>query len=362
MNFVLSKTIDNLRFPLACLVVLQHYYTPDVSAEKLGAGLLVYGLIGDFFGGKIFTSITVPLFMVISGFLYFSSTDGNLWRTYIKKTKRRFKSILLPYIIWNFLILVLYSFVQIKVGNGEAVSKEGYKFISDYTFVDYVKAFWAMDSTGKPIDGPLWFIRDLFVLSIISPFIYYGIYYLRIIFVILSFVLVTIPFDGMLGSVINYEIPYFVIGAYLALNKKNYLEKMVNAKINITNLILCYLTALLFLACAVLFDVKCYYWASLCYRIVASFCFIAFAAWFAKKGLYVPSLLTISSFFLFAIHKPIMVIVRRITFSIFHPHNEFCLCLLFFLIPIAVILVAEFLFYCIKRFMPWLKILNGYRM
>lgn len=35
MNQTISKTISFLRFPLACLIVYSHYYTPDISAEVM---------------------------------------------------------------------------------------------------------------------------------------------------------------------------------------------------------------------------------------------------------------------------------------------------------------------------------------
>ncbi len=62
------KTISWLRFPLAALIVLKHYYTPDISAEAVGGSdeLMFYHYIGEFTQG-VFPAIAVPLFFFISG-------------------------------------------------------------------------------------------------------------------------------------------------------------------------------------------------------------------------------------------------------------------------------------------------------
>ena len=176
MNQTLSKSISLLRFPLAALIVLKHYYTPDISAAAIGGvdEYQWYHYIGEFTKG-VFPAIAVPLFFFISGYLYFnkldlhgdSSYDFNVWKM---KTRGRLKSLLIPYISWNLLVLLLYFIAQQLTSNSTVMAKDGYKLIVDYNLLDYGKAFFAIDSTGMPIDGPLWFIRDLFIVSVfITP-------------------------------------------------------------------------------------------------------------------------------------------------------------------------------------------------
>lgn len=172
MNPTLSKAIGLLRFPLAALIVLKHYYTPDISAKTLSGGIAeypIYHYVGEFTKG-VFPAMAVPLFFFISGYLYFNKIELNgdkcfsltLWK---HKTYSRIKSLLIPYLSWNLIVLLLYFAVQQIAGNSEVMAKDGYKLIADYSLMDYGKAFYALDSTGMPIDGPLWFIRDLFIVS-----------------------------------------------------------------------------------------------------------------------------------------------------------------------------------------------------
>lgn len=180
MNRTLSKSISLLRFPLAALIVLKHYYTPDISAEAIGGvdEYQWYHYIGEFTKG-VFPAIAVPLFFFISGYLYFnkldlhgdSSYDFGVWK---RKTRGRLKSLLIPYLSWNLLVLLLYFIAQQLTGDSTIMAKDGYKLIADYNLLDYGKAFFAIDSTGMPIDGPLWFIRDLFIVSVFitPPFIW----------------------------------------------------------------------------------------------------------------------------------------------------------------------------------------------
>ena len=99
-----------------------------------------------------------------------------------------------------------------------------------------------------------------------------------------------------------------------------------------------------------------------CYRIFGSFLFFAIAELLADKGWHIVTWLSTASFFIFAIHKPIQVIIRRFFFAIFHPTNEIVLTSLIFIIPTVVILLSLLAFYIIKRWMPLLKCLNGYRL
>ncbi len=72
--------------------------------------------------------------------------------------------------------------------------------------------------------------------------------------------------------------------------------------------------------------------------------------------------LSASSFFIFAIHKPIQVIIRRFGFRLLQPDTDLMCCVMTILVPTITILIALTLFYMMKRYLPWLKFLNGYRL
>ena len=366
MNKSTSEAINLLRFPLACLIVLKHYYTPDISSVVYSGKF--YHVIGELVT-HVFTAFPVPLFLMISGYLYFNNCtiyEGFNKETYIKKTKSRIKSLLVPYLLWNLLVFALFSGMQMLVGGSEIMAKDGYKALSDYTLIDYFKNFWALDSTGMPVDGPLWFIRDLFIISLFSPLVYIGIKYLRWAFVCI------LCFWGYMGW--SFDIPlidctfvvdspeiFFSLGASLMLLAPDVLAKLKEIQLFIPTTIF-YLIVLVGLSCCV-FDEniglnKPFLWG---YRLFGALFFFACAELIADKGV-IPTWLSTASFFIFAIHKPIQVIIRRLTFAIFHPTNEIVLTSLIFIIPTIVILISLLIFYIIKRWIPWLKCLNGYRL
>lgn len=77
MNHNLSETFKCVRLPLAFLIVLQHYYTPDISGEffesATGASYAIYSTVAEFL--RICTTISVPIFFLMSGYLYFANID-----------------------------------------------------------------------------------------------------------------------------------------------------------------------------------------------------------------------------------------------------------------------------------------------
>lgn len=368
MNQTLSKSINLLRFPLAALIVLKHYYTPDISAEVIGGvdEYQWYHYIGEFTKG-VFPAIAVPLFFFISGYLYFnkldlhgdSSYDFGVWK---RKTRGRLRSLLIPYLSWNLLVLLLYFIAQQLTSNSTVMAKDGYKLIADYNLLDYGKAFFAIDSTGMPIDGPLWFIRDLFIVSVfITPPIYLIIRYLKLFGMIIlsaTFLLGLMPnIPGLSGMAIFY----FTWGAYMSLHKLNMGVELAGSRANIVGMVmlltLCLFTYCYFINSSFADTARVVYILSVVFGI-----FAWIGRWVKRDAIHIPTMLSTASFFIFAFHKPMQVIVRRMFFAILHPTQEWLLITGVFVIPMFVILIALGCFYIIKRYLPILKFLNGYRL
>lgn len=359
MNKTISEAITFLRFPLACMIVLKHYYVPDISAEIIGGGS-VYSNIGNFVS-QILPAIPVPLFFIISGYLYFCNLPidkGFNKEQYKDKTKKRIKSLLIPYLCWNLLVLVFYAITQQLTTGTSVMAKEGYILISDYKIIDYIKAFTAIDSTGLPIDGPLWFIRDLFIMAVLSPLFYYGIKYLKYGWLVLMIVInFATPFTHIMGPI------FFSTGATIALIKNDFMDTLTEERTESMSIIL-------FFVLLISFTISCFggyktgtLLFNFLFRLVGSLCILSMATIFVKANWNkIPLWMGTASFFIFAIHKPIQVILRRLTFSMIHPQNELLLCSLIFIIPTLTIALSLLIFYIIKTYIPSLKFLNGYRL
>lgn len=196
-----NTTIDRLnaaKFPLSLFVVFIH---TDLSVYKTPADISLAFLFSNILG-----RIAVPAFLIISGYLYFSNIKNkalsfDIWK---KKVKKRLFSLVIPYIIWN-IIYVLYSWTRTN-GN--------YNFNLYKIFIGELLA----DKVLYPANGPLWFLRDLFIISALSPIIWYIIKKIpnnvgALLFLILSL----IPSNFIMQNLYDSTV-YFSIGSFFAYN------------------------------------------------------------------------------------------------------------------------------------------------
>lgn len=158
MSDLQSKTISAIRFPLILGVIFIH------SLPGLG--------VPNFLGillSKEFTQIAVPTFFFISGFLFFYGTDGFDSDAYKAKINKRWKTLMLPFLLWTVIAVIPFVVMHIcKVLQGQE---------SVNILVDYCR------DVNTWINGPfnyhLWFLRELIVVSIASPIIYFGLRLLK---------------------------------------------------------------------------------------------------------------------------------------------------------------------------------------
>ena len=166
----LSDAITWLRFPLIFLIILLHCYS---TVRLPGDHGLYFRIIYPF---SLWLGETgVPGFFFISGFLFFFSK-----KRYHQKLLSRFHTLLIPYLLWNALLLALYI-IAYWAGYPQDING---KNIAEYTLFDYIRAFWDRGSYDNgnfvPILCPLWYIRNLLIMSILSPIFYYIIKFIRV--------------------------------------------------------------------------------------------------------------------------------------------------------------------------------------
>ncbi|MDE5762754.1 MAG: acyltransferase [Bacteroidales bacterium] len=160
--------------------------------------------------------------VLFTGFLFFRS--GFSARIYGKNLKRRVKSLLVPYLFWNLVVVGYYLLLQYRVlWHGEIPDS---KLITEYTLHDWKTVFW-----NEPIARQFWFIRNLMIFSVLSPLIYLVIRYLKIV----GLILIALPW--LLGKQvclgINHEAEFYMFlfffsaGAWLALRKENFVLRMM---------------------------------------------------------------------------------------------------------------------------------------
>lgn len=228
----LSEAISFIRFPLAVMVVLIHatlIYELNKEGQYVNDDNTPLYSCVDFLFRQSICSLAVPIFFFISGFLFFWNVDGFYFGIYKRKIKSRFYSLLIPYLFWNLLIL-LYVYTVQQVFPGMMSAKN--KLVSDYSFTDFFCCFWNMSYVNNgggdfPIDGPLWFIRDLIIMNLLSPLVYCCLARLKKIG---AFLLILLWFFDVLNVLGNFStaILFYSFGAYWGIWKLNILEKTAN--------------------------------------------------------------------------------------------------------------------------------------
>ena len=112
MTTYLSEKIKIISFVLILLVVQLHAYNLDLLFGKetiiLNKGF--NWIFQNFFSNGI-TRIAVPLFFIISGYLFFLQFQPTI-ENYFEKIKKRIKTLFIPYLIWSIIGVLLYFVLQ----------------------------------------------------------------------------------------------------------------------------------------------------------------------------------------------------------------------------------------------------------
>lgn len=171
--------------------------------------------------------IAVPIFFVISGFLFFKDVQPNIL-CFINKFRKRFKSLVIPYLLWNFIsycyFLIAYYIIQLRPFFG--------RFMRYYYFLDlndFLQALFL--HTYNPV---FWFIKDLILLVLFSPIIYLLLKnkIIGIVFVGSISILWITSFPITIFSISLVSVCYFLIGAYIALHPNKIFKYITHIKSN----------------------------------------------------------------------------------------------------------------------------------
>ena len=163
-----NNKITNSQFILCILIVLIHssclfMHVPGNPELQMVFGTNWASFVQLFIGEGI-CRIAVPLFMVISGYLFYLTFDGS-WKSYGSKLKRRIFSLVIPYLFWSTLTFVAFFCAQRFLGLGEFFATRNGTEIDLWYFFDNIVL--------NSYDSPLWFCRYLIVLALLSIIVYW---------------------------------------------------------------------------------------------------------------------------------------------------------------------------------------------
>lgn len=325
MNPEISRNITLLRYPAMIMVVMIH-------------NVFEYAPLPEFceyfqrFFSYSFTQAGVPIFFAASGYLLFHKAAFEN-AAYPELIKRRFQSLVIPYIFWNAAILAFYLV-------GPHLPVLGKFFLSgklnDYRWYDYI--FRSFGITEQyPIALQFWFIRNLFIFVLLYPLFLWIIrkihWRILLIAAIGILFLPKYPFEGL---------SYFLIGGILAVHRLS-LES--------TRKYLLY-WALFFTAGVVLYVI--FIWPMRISLLCGVLMFYHLASWCAEHEKIKELLLTLapSSIFVFAAHILFSGIIRRTFQKIFMPQTSLPLIFFYFLALFITIITMTALYFALKKICP----------
>ena len=209
------EVIRQLRFPMIVLVTFAHSYGGVSEGFSLLASEWNSYEFLKLLVSQTLVKVAVPVFFIMSGYLFFANVDKLDVTTYKKKILRRIKTLLLPYLIWNLLMAL-----KLKT------------FSWSIFWVFWCPAGIQTDWLGQeqlmtaPANMPLWFLRDLMVVSLLTPIIYILVrslgYWLMAVLTVLYLSGVCAFIPGLSA----YAVFFFTIGAFLSIRKMDLVENL----------------------------------------------------------------------------------------------------------------------------------------
>lgn len=337
-----SRTIDVLRFPLILGVVLVHSYTATrtIISNDLYPG---YKFVSYLFSLEI-AQLAVPVLFFISGYLYFYRPGI----TYLHKLQRRVHSLVIPYLFWNLLILSLYAVVELLPGTQHLFSGDNPP-VSTQSAGELLRQFWDGGAwnhgNGTPILHQFWYVRNLILLVVAGPLIALLIRWTSWVAPVLMIVLwMFTPGQALLSC----SVAFFTAGAWFTLRGKD-----------ITNLVMPHLRWLaaiyiiLLTTNMILKDIHYIIWLDRLGFVAGLLLCFSLTAWLLDRGvIHDTPFLSGSSFFVFALHDPMLTVVKRIALKMTAPPTDASLIAIYFLVPAVVVAICLGCYALLRRYAP----------
>ena len=356
-----SKAINKLRFVLIVLVLLMHSTGfPPLSRVRVDFATVdgwdVYNLFRLALG-YVLGQGAVPAFFLISGYLFFRNADRFTRSVYTSKLKRRLRTLLIPYLLWNLLYVVILFlpllYDSVKTGTVTA-GLSGF-----FSQNDFLSVFWA-GKRGYPANVPMWFVRDLMVMCLASPAVYLLARKFKTgwpLFVVGCWLVrgwINLPL------VQTAAFCFFSIGAYLGIERRNLLDTF--AKAGTPGLIL---TAAVFLADTyqvaanrqwpVINSLFVLLWVTTVFQLAGR--------WLTTEKSHVPETLSGAVFFIFCAHDLTVVsCYDTLMWKLLRGASPWLLLCLFLTAPAVKIIICWTYRLILSRCLPKvLKLLTGGR-
>lgn len=283
-----SDVISQLRLPLIILVTYAHSYGQvDEGYRLLSSDWDTYQFL-KLLVSQTLVKVVVPVFFIISGYLFFANVREWSVNVYRQKIIRRFKTLLLPYLLWNLLM---------------AVKLRTFSWNMFWVYGDH--AGMQIDWLGNenwmtaPANMPLWFLRDLMVVSLLTPIIYillkrFGWYVMTPLTLLYLSGVGAFAIPGLS----MYSVFFFSLGAFISIRKMDLVTAMLHYETT------AYAASLLLaVLMMVSFGTSIFSSLMLCFRITGAVSVFCLAKrLLSSTNLRIPKIVSDSSYFIYLAH------------------------------------------------------------
>ena len=305
-----NEIFSQIRLPLIVLVTYAHSYGGVMEGYSvLGSGWDAYEEL-KIVMSQTLVKMAMPMFFVMSGYLFFVNVEAFNKEIYWQKIWRRVKTLLIPYIIWNLLMALK---------------------LNDFNLSIFV----------EPANMPLWFLRDLMIVSLFTPIIYIGVKKLKYwVFLLLLPVYLTGIWAIQPGPN-PYAICFFTLGAYLSIKKINLIE--VCLRLEKTTYLL---FAVLALAMILTYSTITYSLLVLCFRVVSVVAVLCLAyRILSGTSKRIPKTACDASYFIYLAHYVFFFSFIDTTFFSLFGTSTLSMCAHYLLCPLVKVAIFVAIYY-----------------
>ena len=302
------------------------------------------------------------MYFFIAGYVFFYNVDFNK-ETYIKKLKNRAKTLFIPYIIWNTIAILIFMIrffagttpigQQLLHSSNLELDISLKNILNCYLF--YNGNLVGLDiSPVYPFNVPLWFVRDLMVIVLITPILYQLIKRLKHYFVIsLGIIWFVLPFISGLGGIF-----FFSYGAYMSIHKRDMLVEF--GRYSKSSMIIYPVLGALYIIALYTYTEACPIIQRLNILVGLLFAY-NLASWLLRKGYCkVSPFLTSSAFFIYVSHWLIIGYITSFQKYFINADTDIKWIGVYLATSVLTAGILLGVFYLLRRYTPnFLKVLIG---
>lgn len=333
-----QKTINRTNSLCMILVVMTHCV---ITRDCVGAELFYLFIF------RTFTRIAVPIFFILSGYLLLKNYS-------IRKIKKRTKTVFIPFLLWSIITIGIFYTIKLLPTTRPFVN----------TNIEPTISYFIESVFISPLNGSLWFLRDLYVFVVISPFIYNLMCNKFISRLSIAALFILWIIDLQYRPFIESSF-FFIIGAFLSLHNTTTLKHLMTlAKYSKTYLVYIYFIFIILLT--LIFSLRGYNpimlsKLSIILGLPAFLIFLKTLNKDSKFNIYLDHFKRYS-FFCYVTHIIFAQFLRKFILSLFPPNNLIIVIIYYLIILLLTFLLCVISQKLLTRISPKLvKILTGNR-